>query len=116
MTKKIKKKTSLEALDELIVQAQEEAAKILETHGSDSPEYNAAVCNLTKLAEQRAAIAETQPQRKKVDPNTLIAGGLTLAGSLGSTLLLLVYDEDHVVPKWFKTAAVGIKDFLKSKD
>lgn len=116
MAKKVKKKTALEALDELIVQSQEEAGRILEKHGSDSLEYGAAVCNLTKLAEQRAAIAETQPQRKKVDPNAIIAGGLTVAGSLGSTLLLLIYDEEHVVPKWFKTAAVGIKDFLKPKD
>lgn len=104
----------LEVLDAQIAVAQQDAARIMAEKGSDSMEYSRAVTNLTTLAEQRANVANSVPQRKKIDPNAIISGTITAGTGLASTLLLLIYDENHVVPKWFKNRLVDVRDFLKS--
>lgn len=111
--KKEKKKSALEVIDEQIVVAQVDAKKLLEEHGGDSKEYSLAVGNLTRLMAERANVANSEPQKKKVDPNVWIAGGFTLVSSVATPLLLMVYDEEHVVPKFIKGAASNIKDFLR---
>lgn len=113
-TKTQKPKTVLEVLDEQIAVAQQDAAKILAEKGSQSCEYSRAIDNLTALAEQRANVAQTVPQRKKVDPNAVIAGGSTILAGLGSTFLMMVYDQDQVVPKWFKNRVADVRDFFKT--
>lgn len=105
----------LEVLDAQIAVAQQDAARIMTEKGSDSMEYSRAVANLTTLAEQRANVANSVPQRKKIDPNAIISGTITAGTGLASTLMLLVYDENHVVPKWFKNRLVDMRDFLKSE-
>lgn len=112
-TKKAKALSALEAIDAQIVVAQKDAEAVLEKYGSDSKEYGLCIGNLTRLAEQRANVANSEQQRKKVDPNVWIAGGFTLVSSVATPLLLMVYDEEHVVPKFIKGCASNIKDFLR---
>ena len=110
---KEKKLTALEAIDAQIVIAQKDAEKMLEEHGSDSKEYSLCVGNLTRLMAERANVANSENRVKKVDPNVLIAGGFTVVSSIATPLLLMVYDEEHVVPKFIKGCASNIKDFLR---
>lgn len=111
-TKKVNEtKEALKALDVQISSACEEAAKILqdEVYGPESQEYTDAMANLKTLCEARAAMADSMPRKSKanVAPAAIGAGGMLL-----QTLLLLVYDEEHVVPKWFKGGIEIIKGCL----
>lgn len=111
--KKDTKPSALDVIDEQIVVAQQDLAKILNEHGGDSKEYSMAVGNICRLMEQRANMANSEDKAKKIDPNVIIAGGFTVVSSVLTPMLLMIYDEDHVVPKFIKTAATGVKDFLR---
>lgn len=106
---------ALKALDNQINTVCYEAAKILTSdgYGPDSQEYTDAMANLKVLCEARAAMADSIPQKKKsnIAPVAIGAGATVL-----QTLLLLVYDEEHVVPKWFKGGLEVIKTVLSTKD
>lgn len=111
---KTKKNETKEALKELDVQIKnvcDEATKILQdsAYGPDSQEYTDAMANLKTLCEARAAMADSMPRKCKANiaPAAIGAGGMLL-----QTLLLLIYDEEHVVPKWFKGGVDIIKGFL----
>lgn len=110
---KVKKVDSVKALDEQIVAAKAEAEKILQDKGSSSDEYKAAICNLRSLCESRAAVADSIPKRQRTG-----IGAAAVAGAFGlaQTFLLLIHDEEHVVPKWFKSGIDTVKTFLRSKD
>lgn len=115
-TKKVNETMSaLDALDNQINVACYEAAKILtdESYGPESQEYTDAMANLKTLCEARAAMADSIPRKQKVNiaPAAIGAGAVIL-----QTLLLLVYDEEHVVPKWFKGGLEVIKTVLSTKD
>ena len=104
---------AVKALDEQIVMSRNYAAEVLTCKGVGSCEYAIAMENLKTLTEARAALADSCPKRKKVDPTAIVAGCFGLA-QVG---MLLVFDENHVVPKWFKTGIDRLSDFIpKVKD
>lgn len=111
LTKREKKEKiqALKIMDEQIAALSKKAHEVLETKGVDSAEYCAAVENLKSLSEARSAIAETIPQRPKIDPTAFVVGGFSLA----STGLLLLHDDEHSVPKWFHAGIEKIDKFLK---
>lgn len=110
---KKKKVNSVSALDQQIIAAQAEAEKVLQDKGSSSDEYKAAIQNLRSLCESRAEVAKSIPQRQRTG-----IGAAAVAGAFGlaQTFLLLIHDEEHVVPKWFKSGIDTVKTFLRSKD
>ena len=99
---------AIAALDEQIVMTRNYAAKVLTTSGVESEAYREAMESLKVLTEARAAVADSTPKKLKVDPTAIVAGGFGLA-QVG---LLLIYDENHVVPKWFKTGIDNLKTFI----
>lgn len=111
LTKRERKEklNSLRTLDEQIAALSKKAHEVLETHGVDSAEYCSAIENLKALSEARSAIAETIPQRPKLDPTAFVVGGFSLA----STGLLLLHDDEHSVPKWFHAGIEKLDKFLK---
>lgn len=115
LSKKEKKEKldAIKAMDEQIVLTRNHAAKVLTAAGVGSDEYAKAMDSLKTLTEARAALADSMPKKKKIDPTAFVAGGFGLA-QVG---LLMIFDENHVVPKWIDTGCRWVKDFIpKTKD
>jgi hypothetical protein len=109
----VKKAEAVKALDDQIVIAKADAEKILSEKGSSSDEYRKAMQNLKELCEARAAVADSNPKKQS---NGIAAACIAGVFGLGQTFLLLIHDDDHCIPKWFKSGIDGIKLFLRGKD
>lgn len=106
-------KEALKALDQQIYLTNNEAARILLDKGAQSPEYSEAMDNIKVLCEARAAMANSMPKKQQSNVAPVAIGA---AATVLQTVILLVYDEEHVVPKWFKGGIEVIKTCLRAKD